>query len=136
MPEPRSAALPHNAAIVHDFLRGHDGPASAYQILDGLRPEGVSAPPTVYRALDQLVARGLAHRVESLNAFVACSHPRHAEGTAFAICGDCGGFEEFIDDDVGVVLGSLAQRKGFVLAHATIELSVTCADCLRTGEAR
>ncbi|MBT5432255.1 MAG: hypothetical protein HOI34_02235 [Rhodospirillaceae bacterium] len=81
MPESHSAALPHNAALVHDFLHLHDGPATAYQILDGLRSCRVCAPLTVYRALEQLVAHGLAHCVESLNVFVACSHPRHAEGS-------------------------------------------------------
>lgn len=135
MPAPRSDTLPHNAALVHDFLCRHDGPASAYQILDGLRPEGVTAPPTVYRALDQLVVRGLAHRVESLNAFVACSHPRHADGNAFAICQDCGGLEEILDKDVSIALETLAGRKGFAIAHAAIELTVTCADCRAGAQA-
>ncbi len=127
--------LSRNAALVHDFLARHDGSASAYKILDGLRSHGLSAPPTVYRALDQLVARGLVHRVESLNAFVACSQPRHAEATAFAICHDCSGVEEFVDEEVGEALGTLAKRKAFAVDHATIELSVTCSSCLerRTG---
>jgi Fur family zinc uptake transcriptional regulator len=123
------AKLSRNAALVHDFLCRHEAPASAYQILDGLRSDGISAPPTVYRALDQLVGRGLAHRVESLNAFVACSHPRHADGNAFAICQDCGGLEEILDDEVSAALETLADRRGFAIAHAAIELTVTCADC-------
>jgi len=39
LPVPRSEPLPHNAALVHHFLCRNDGPASACQILDGLRPE-------------------------------------------------------------------------------------------------
>ena len=33
------------------------------------------APQTVYRSLDRLIADGQAHRLELLNAFVACRHP-------------------------------------------------------------
>jgi len=124
-----SRALPKNASLVYGFLRRQDAPASAYQILDGLRDDGISAPPTVYRALDQLVARGLAHRVESLNAFVACSHPEHDDGNGFAICTDCGSVKEFSDDAIRRALGEIAQGQDFDLDHITIELSGRCAAC-------
>ena len=121
--------LPKNARMVLEDLSRADGPATAYEILERLRPQGIAAPPTVYRALNQLMERGIVHRLESLNAFVACAHPRHGEGTAFAICHDCGSVEEFVDEDVNTALGALAGRKGFELDHATIELSVLCAAC-------
>ena len=90
------------------FRERHVGHRRNYAESLRLRPMGISAPPTVYRALGQLTARGLVHRLESLNAFVACAHPRHGEGTAFAICGDCGVVEEFVDSDVSAALGALA----------------------------
>jgi Fur family transcriptional regulator, zinc uptake regulator len=125
--------LPKNARLVFEDLARAAAPATAYEILERLRPQGVAAPPTVYRALNQLMERGIVHRLESLNAFVACAHPRHGEGTAFAICHDCGIVEEFVDDDINEALGALAGRKGFALDHATIELSVLCAAC-RSGQ--
>ena len=128
--------LPKNARMVLEDLSRADGPATAYEILERLRPQGIAAPPTVYRALNQLMERGVVHRLESLNAFVACAHPRHGEGTAFAICHDCGSVEEFVDEDVNSALGALAGRKGFELDHATIELSVLCAACRPGHEAR
>ena len=51
MPPPDD--LPRNAALVLDFLLACGRPASAYRILDALRPQGIAAPPTVYRALGQ-----------------------------------------------------------------------------------
>jgi Fur family zinc uptake transcriptional regulator len=125
----RLADLSKNARLVFEALDRAEGPATAYELLELLRPAGISAPPTVYRALGQLTARGLVHRLESLNAFVACAHPRHGDGTAFAICNDCGLVEEFVDSGVGSALGALAGRRGFDLDHATIELHVTCAGC-------
>ena len=51
---------------------GH-GPVKAYDILDILRSERSSAaPPTVYRALEFLLAQGLVHKIESLNAYLGC----------------------------------------------------------------
>ncbi len=52
-------------------------PVSAYEIIDSLRDKAILAPQTVYRSLDRLIASGAAHRLESLNAFVACSHAVH-----------------------------------------------------------
>ena len=124
-----SRALPKNASLVHKFLRRQDAPASAYHILDGLRDVGITAPPTVYRALGQLVARGLAHRVESLNAFVACSDPDHDDGNGFAICTDCGSVTEFSGETVRKALGDIARCQGFALDHATIELQCLCSSC-------
>ncbi len=131
---PPSDDLPRNAALVLDFLLAHGRPASAYRILDALRPQGIAAPPTVYRALGRLLARGLVHRVESLNAFVACARPDHGEDNGFAICNDCGQVAEFSGPAVHRALDAVAAAQGFELAHATIELAGRCAAC-RGGEA-
>jgi Fur family zinc uptake transcriptional regulator len=56
----------------------------------------VSSPPTVYRPLNRLTALGLTHRIETLSAFVACSHGGHAGTAAFAICTDCGNVLAFV----------------------------------------
>ena len=60
------------AALIAAELANAYKPLTAYEILEKLRPKGVSAPTTVYRALDKLVASAKVHRIESLNAFVAC----------------------------------------------------------------
>jgi Fur family zinc uptake transcriptional regulator len=87
------------AALVHAGR-----PLSAYDVLALLKNDGVKSPPIVYRALDKLVAAGRVHRLESLNAYIACSHGDHAACThghhhssVFAICTGCGKVQE-IDD--------------------------------------
>ena len=66
--------LTKNQSLVFETLQRADQPISAYTILDRLRDHGFRAPLQVYRALDKLVEAGLVHRLESLNAFVACAH--------------------------------------------------------------
>ena len=61
----KNGSLSPHAQTVLRLLKKSQTPLSAYEILDRLRNAGIKAPPTVYRALDSLVARGLAHRIES-----------------------------------------------------------------------
>ena len=51
--------LTANQRVVLDELRTGGRPLTAYQLLDRLRVHGFQAPPTVYRALERLLALGL-----------------------------------------------------------------------------
>src|SRR3990172_6339658 len=82
---------PEQDRMIVEALRAAGRPVSAYEIIDRLREKASLAPQTVYRSLDRLIASGSAHRLESLNAFVACSPVTHEGGGGFAICDDCGG---------------------------------------------
>lgn len=126
-----SEALTKNQSLVMGALSEAAGPLSAYTILDQLRDDGFRAPLQVYRALEKLVEFGLVHRLESLNAFVACSHPgcdSHAF-TAFMICDDCGNVIEVADKALERRLKLLAQEARFTLKKTTIELRGLCQDC-------
>lgn len=125
------AGLTRNQSLVFAALETADAPLSAYSILDALRDEGFRAPLQVYRALDKLVSLGLVHRLESLNAFVACDHPEgDPHGTiAFAICEDCGQVDEFSDDEIAQRLGIWAKAEKFELDKTIIELRGTCEAC-------
>jgi Fur family zinc uptake transcriptional regulator len=127
-----AADLTRNQTLVLSTLSRAGGPLSAYTILDQLRDDGFRAPLQVYRALEKLLDRGLVHRLESLNAFVACAHSHdHAHGlTAFAICEKCGQVSEFSDDVVEERLKDWADRTGFHAAKTTIEIRGDCANCL------
>lgn len=133
MTSPRE--LTRNQNLVLEALNKAEGPLSAYGILDELREEGIRAPLQIYRALDKLLELGLAHRLESLNAFVACAHKHHAEtGTiAFAICEDCGKVDEFADQVVNDRLNLWAREHGFKSERTTIELRGHCAQCQDKG---
>lgn len=129
------SALTRQQGQVLDALTAAQAPLSAYALLDRLRGDGFRAPLQVYRALEKLQAHGLVHRLESLNAFVACAHSHDEAGghrhglTAFAICGDCGQVEEFSDDEVEARLGAWADAKGFHAEKTTVEIRGHCAAC-------
>lgn len=125
--------LTKNQALVFDALSASAAPLSAYGILDLLRDKGFRAPLQVYRALDKLVEFGLVHRLESINAFVACAHPQSdccAHGTvAFAICHKCGHVEEFHDHTIDHRLSDWAKARQFKAEKTTIEIRGLCANC-------
>jgi Fur family zinc uptake transcriptional regulator len=127
----RPRELTRNQGLVLGALHHADAPLSAYDILDRLRAEGLRAPLQVYRALEKLIDAGLAHRLESLNAFVCCADARgHRSGlTGFAICEKCGRVDEFSDDVVKERLGAWAAAHRFSAERTTIELRGTCAAC-------
>ena len=126
--------LTKNQALVFNALMNAEGPLSAYTILDQLRDSGFRAPLQVYRALDKLVDLGMVHRLESLNAFVACRHPEWDahEMAAFAICEVCGRVAELTSDKLARQLRTLAKGASFSPRTSTIELRGICAAC-RTG---
>ncbi len=115
---------------VLELLLEAGGPVKAYDLLAALKPDGSAQPPTVYRALDFLTKAGLAHKVEALNAYTACSHGDHADQhvndtAALFICGACGAVEE---RHVPKISGDGAP-KGFTLERSVIEHYGRCADC-------
>ncbi len=125
------AALTKNQALVFETLARAKTPMSAYTILDQLRDNGFRAPLQVYRALDKLLDAGLIHRLESMNAFVACSHEQcHTAGLiAFAICENCGQVSEFADAAVSRHLTDWARDHKFNVAKTTIEIRGACNTC-------
>lgn len=88
-------------------------PIKAYDLLDKVREgegAGAAAPPTVYRALDFLLANGFIHKLESVNAFVACHHPNAAQHSApFLICDGCHKAVELEDEHVVATLDAQAR---------------------------
>jgi Fur family zinc uptake transcriptional regulator len=124
--------LTRNQALVYEALSQAESPLSAYTILDRLRDRGLRAPLQVYRALDKLLDLGLVHRLESINAFVACSDPgceTPHDTIAFAICENCGNVIEFADDAIAHRLTAWAAAEGFALSKTTIELRGFCQSC-------
>ncbi|QEM84073.2 transcriptional repressor [Halomonas binhaiensis] len=112
-----------------EALRQAQEPLSAYALLDLLRPHGFSAPTQVYRALEVLIKAGAVHRLETLNAYIACRLEHRHECTVFAICNHCGRTDELLDQDLSGCLDRLAQRRHFSCESITIEVRGTCATC-------
>jgi Fur family transcriptional regulator, zinc uptake regulator len=118
---------------VLELLIENQGPAKAYDLLPLIDTDRQAKPPTIYRALDFLVRMGLAHRIESMNAFVACDIGSCARSTIFLICDNCGAAEEFDAGHALVDLSDAAKRDGFEIRRTMIEASGLCAACQRAA---
>jgi len=125
------AELTKNQSLVFEALSLVEGPLTAYNILDELREHGFRAPLQVYRALEKLIEFGMVHRLESLNAFVACRHPDcdASEVVAFTICETCGNVSEISDNTLTGRLSTLAQEARFALKKSIVELRGICRGC-------
>ena len=119
------------AALVLAILQNDQRPHRAYELMERLRGNGVSAPTTIYRALDQLISAGSVHRLASLNAYVACrgGQCRENAGAVFAICEDCGDVEEISDTSVATAAVAWAKTSTFSINAMTFELRGTCRTC-------
>ena len=128
--------LTKNQSLVMNALSKSEGPMSAYTILDEVRDYGVRAPLQVYRALDRLVEFGMVHRLESLNAFVACQHKschgENKETVLFTICESCGRVEELVKDKLIGAINDVASDIGFSLEKSVIELRGVCVKCRKS----
>lgn len=123
--------LTKNQSLVMGALEKASGPLSAYTILDELRAEGLRAPLQVYRALEKLVEFGRAHRLESINAFVACRHTGcdGHKAIAFMICEQCGHVREIGDSALAGQLQLLAEQSRFTMKSSIVELRGVCCKC-------
>lgn len=119
-------------AVLEAMLDDHR-PQGAYDLLEridwrGRRP----APAAIYRALDFLVAHGLAHKIESMNAYMACERMREAHRPVILICEACGQVAELADPAPGRSIARAAAKAGFTPHRITLEVAGLCAPCSET----
>ncbi len=108
----------------------------AYEMLDRLRDAGFgSQPPVAYRALEFLVANGFAHKIERLNAFIACSHPGANHSPAFMICRLCDAIAEAQIMPARGALAEAAKSTGFQIERTLIEAVGLCPNCVEKANA-
>jgi len=126
----RGARLTSTRRRVLEIIWQSHAPIGAYDILDALKREGLTAqPPTVYRALDFLLAQGLAHRITSLNAYIGCTAPGRSHGAQMLICERCGTVAELEDGRIGDTVSSAAKAVGFKITNQALEVVGVCRDC-------
>ena len=123
--------LTKNQVLVLGVLEQSSIPLSAYTILERLSEHGLRAPPQVYRALDKLLDLGLAHKLSSMNSFLACQHTQCGSHrvTSFAICDGCEKVSEIINTEFERHLNSLANDVGLRPTRSTIEIHGLCDEC-------
>jgi len=121
--------LSRNQSEILACLRKAGEPMSAYAILDRVRKSGIVHPPTVYRALNDLMQKGMVHRLQSKSAFVACGHGACDGKFAFGICRRCDKVVEIplTDEDQMALLGLAPDE--ITPEQVTLEIAGLCKDC-------
>lgn len=127
--EERGGRLTPLRKKVLTLLLESGGPAKAYDLLEQLGDDGAAKPPSVYRSLDFLLEMGLAHKIESLNAFVACGHWKHGHAAVFLICDKCGTAGELHAQDSVKKLAQEVESVKFQMRSAVIEIRGLCRKC-------
>ncbi len=120
--------------ILHVMLEA-GAPLSAYDIADRYKDkyhEALSAM-SAYRMLNVLLKAGLAHKLETTNQYLACSHITCAhehQVPQFLICDRCHSVQEvglrtqLLDD-----LKASVESTGFVMNTQQLELHGLCVKC-------
>lgn len=120
---------PIRRRVLEILLQGHKA-LGAYDILDRLKEEGkASQPPVAYRALDFLVKHGFVHKIERLNAYIACAHPFESHAPAFMICRQCHAVAEASTARTKGRLNEAAATAGFQIERTVIEAEGLCPKC-------
>jgi Fur family zinc uptake transcriptional regulator len=132
--ERRGARLTPLRRQVLELVWAAHKPRGAYAILEDMDRAGGgrTAPLTVYRALDFLVAQGLVHRIESLNAYVGCAEPGVSHAGQFLVCRTCDEVVEMTDPGIAAAIAAAAAARGFTVTTPTVEVRGVCAGCAST----
>ncbi|MCB1885373.1 MAG: transcriptional repressor [Geminicoccaceae bacterium] len=113
---------------VLEILQDAGQPLGAYAILEVLARDDRRRPlpPTVYRALDFLLAQGLAHKIHSQNAFLPCCAIGRVHTAELFVCRRCGVAREVPQD------GEVARDErppGFEVEAVVLEVRGVCGGC-------
>ncbi|MEL6838575.1 MAG: transcriptional repressor [Pseudomonadota bacterium] len=126
---------PVRRKVLEILLQEHRA-LGAYALLDLLRDAGFgSQPPVAYRALDFLAEHGFVHKIERLNAFVACAHPGETHSPAFMICRLCDAVAEAHSMPAKGALGDAARAAGFQIEKTVVEAEGICPACVDKADA-
>ena len=102
----------------------------AYEILARLGgATRAPAPISVYRALDFLIQHGLVHRVESLNAYIACAHVGARHPAQFLVCSACRRVAELECSSIEDAIAAGAEAASFAVTRPVVEIGGFCRAC-------
>lgn len=119
-------------SLVLQIIWMNHGITKAYDILDKLKIDHDAAKPsTVYRTLKFLLDHGLIHKLESLNAYVGCSHPFEHKECYFLICSKCKEVKECCNDLLSNSIINTSIENKFYLKRATLEMDGECQMCFQ-----
>lgn len=120
---------------VLELLLRHGRSLKAYELLDTMRSvHPGSAPPTVYRALDFLVEAGLVHRLDAVNAWIACHDADGDPHDLLIVCTHCGAVAEISDPAMSRQLAERVAQAGFSLSGHEMEIRALCPACRQQAQ--
>ncbi len=115
---------------VLEIIASNHKPARAYDILAKLKNEGFSdKPPTVYRALDFLIANKIIHKLNTINAYVACFNNDAENISCFLICEKCHFIQEFQDKKLIKAISDIGKNKKINIKNVNLEMMFKCDEC-------
>ena len=113
------------------IISSNEKPIKAYEILEKLGKKIPNPkPPTAYRAIDFWLKYNFIHRIESLNAFTACSTDHLHNGSQFMICDDCGKVIESHLCELPLPFKDKTKKVSFIPKKWNLEINGTCKNCV------
>ena len=115
---------------IFELIWSNHKAVGAYELLETLHLEDPKAKAvTIYRALDFLLAAGLVHKIESLNAFIGCLKPETVHNAVLLICNQCKQTDEVEAQQVYNSIYQLAKQNAFMPQNISLELHGCCKTC-------
>tara|TARA_R110002020_G_scaffold206783_6_gene412195 strand:+ start:838 stop:1236 length:399 start_codon:yes stop_codon:yes gene_type:complete len=118
--------------LVFELLHKYPSGAKAYDLLNDLRALKPNAsPPTVYRALDFLVANGLARKIHCISMFIVCHNDEGKQSIPklLLVCPHCAGMRAIEDNQVLAPLINALIAQGYRPDHQGLEIGAVCPSC-------
>lgn len=103
----------------------------AYQLLETLKASHPKLTvASVYRILDFWAEQGLVHKVNGLNAYIACNDPHDEHTHVLMFCDRCSKTIEVCDHKAGFDAAMTVSKQGFAQApNQVVEFRCSCQDC-------
>ncbi|MBL4599705.1 MAG: transcriptional repressor [Rhizobiaceae bacterium] len=116
--------------VLEALLQDHKA-VSAYDIVDRINDTGKRLQAVqVYRALDSLMELGLVHRVQSANAYIACTIEDECRNPQLLFCSSCKRVAELASESISALISKTAKQSHFKLEQGLVELVGLCPDCV------
>ena len=116
-----------------EILIRSDKPLKAYEIIEKMRDFGKTIyPATIYRVLDFLTSNGLVHRIDALNAYIACTKNHANHPSLLFICSNCSKTAEINDPDLCCSIYQNLVKLGMSANSPCIEVKGQCENCAVT----
>ena len=118
---------------IFEIIIKYKKPIKAYEILDVFTEvTGKRAhPPTIYRAIDFLIENGFIHKLNSINSYVGCFHPKVHKECYFLICKICNIYQECCDKNLTDNIFKTANKRDFIVSNTTLEIEGHCHGCVQ-----